>query len=508
MTAAEEPFEAVIGLEVHVHLKTRTKMFCPCPVDYGVGPNRHTCPVCLALPGALPVANRRAVELAVRTGLAVGGQVNRRSVFARKNYFYPDLPKGYQISQYEEPLVTGGSLEIAVDGAGGSGEPIVKRVGLTRIHMEEDAGKSIHGQAHGQGDGQGDAEWKWDGEHEREDESHMDLDRAGVPLLEIVSEPDLRSAAEAAAYLRALRSILRTLEASDADMEKGQLRCDVNLSLRPRGRSELGTRTEIKNLNSFRFVQEAIEAEIERQTEVLEEGGRVVQATLLYDPQSRATRVMRVKENADDYRYFPDPDLVPLEIDPAQIEAIRTGLPELPEARRRRFEAEHGLAPHDAGLLAASRPLADFFEAAAAAHGTPRTVANWMLRDLLATLKERDAEIEDTAITPETLAGLLRLVDAGRLTPRSARELLPELVQRGGDPEALVRERGLEAVSDTGALEAAVDEVLAAHPEQAARCRVGETKLLNFLMGQVMRRTGGKASPNAVREILARKLEG
>jgi len=514
MSPATEPFEAVIGLEVHVHLKTRTKMFCPCPVRYGVGPNHHTCPVCLALPGALPVANRRAVELAVRTGLAVGGRVNPRSVFARKNYFYPDLPKGYQISQYEEPLITGGSLEIAVDGAGGSGEPVVKRVGLTRIHMEEDAGKSIHGQAHGQGDGQGDAEWdgEWERdrqwEREREDESHMDLDRAGVPLLEIVSEPDLRSAAEAGAYLRALRAVLRTLEASDADMEKGQLRCDVNLSLRPRGRSELGTRTEIKNLNSFRFVQEAIEAEIERQTEVLEDGGRVVQATLLYDPETRSTRVMRIKENADDYRYFPDPDLVPLEIEPAQIEAIRAALPELPEARRRRFEAEHDLAPQDAGLLASSRPLADFFEAAAAAHGTPRTVANWMLRDLLATLKERDAEVEDTAITPEALAGLLRLVDAGRLTPRSARELLPELVERGGDPEALVRERGLEAVSDTGALEAAVDEVLAAHPEQAARCRAGETKLLNFLMGQVMRRTGGKASPNAVREILARKLEG
>jgi len=510
MTAAEEPFEAVIGLEVHVHLKTRTKMFCPCPVRYGGGPNRHTCPVCLALPGALPVANRRAVELAVRTGLAVGGRVNPRSVFARKNYFYPDLPKGYQISQYEEPLITGGGLEIAVEGGDASAGPAVKRIRLTRIHMEEDAGKSIHGQGNGERDGEREQQWEQEQQwkREREDESHMDLDRAGVPLLEIVSEPDLRSAAEAGAYLRALRAVLRTLEASDADMEKGQLRCDVNLSLRPRGRSELGTRTEIKNLNSFRFVQEAIAAEIERQTEVLEDGGRVVQATLLYDPQTRSTRVMRVKENADDYRYFPDPDLVPLQLDPAQIEAIRAALPELPEARRRRFEAEHGLAPHDAGLLAASRPLADFFEAAAAAHGTPRTVANWMLRDLLATLKERDAEVEDAAITPEGLAGLLRLVDAGRLTPRSARELLPDLVERGGDPEALVRERGLEAVSDTGALEAAVDEVLAAHPEQAARCRAGETKLLNFLMGQVMRRTGGKASPNAVREILARKLEG
>ncbi len=480
-----ERWEPVIGLEVHVHLRTESKLFCGCAVAYGEEPNQRVCPVCLALPGALPVLNERAVEHAIRAGLAVGGEVQRRSVFARKNYFYPDLPKGYQISQYESPVVLGGHLDIDTDEEGDG-----KRVGLTRIHMEEDAGKSIHD----------------DAEHV-EDESHMDLNRAGVPLLEIVSEPDLRSAAEASAYLRALRGVLRTIDVSDADMEKGQFRCDANVSLRPRGETAFGTRTEIKNLNSFRFVEAAIEAEIERQAEVLEDGGRVQQATMLFDPDRGRTRVMRFKENADDYRYFPDPDLIPLELGEAQIEAVRASLPELPERRRQRFEAAYGLPSHAARLLTESRALADFFEAAAEVHGTPRTVANWMLRDLLQALKEGDRELEAAAVTPEAFARLIQLVDEGRVAPRGARGLVPELVARGGDPEAWVRERGLEAVSDTGLLETAVDEVLAANPEAVASYRAGEKKLANFLMGQVMKRTQGKASPGAVREILARKLE-
>ena len=487
MSDVLERWEPVIGLEVHVHLKTASKLFCRCAVRYGEEPNHQVCPVCLALPGSLPVLNRRAVELAVRVGLAVGGTVHPRSVFARKNYFYPDLPKGYQISQYEEPLVRGGTVEIESEGEGG--EPRARRIRLTRIHMEEDAGKSIHG------------EW------ERRDESHMDLNRTGVPLVEIVSEPDLRSAAEASAYLRALRALLRYVDASDADMEKGQMRCDVNLSLRPRGSQALGTRTETKNVNSFRFVEAAIEAEIARQAEVLDEGGSVAQATMLFDSASGRTQVMRVKENADDYRYFPDPDLIPLELDPAWIAEVRAGLPELPARRRARFEAEHGLPAHEAHLLTGSRALADFFEAAARAHGSPRSIANWVVRDLLQVLREGEREIEDAALRPEGLADLVGMVERGRLTPQSAREVLRALVEEGGDPEALVRARGLEALSDAGLLETAAAEVLAAHPEMVGRYRAGETKVLNFLMGQVMKRTGGKASPGLVREILSRKLE-
>jgi len=479
-------YDAVIGLEVHVHLKTRSKLFCDAPVVYGAPPNHAVTPVCLALPGVLPVLNRRAVELAVRAGLATHCSVHPRSVFARKNYFYPDLPKGYQISQYEEPLCTGGWIEIQV----GEGERAeAHRIGITRIHMEEDAGKSVHDDSLAGAEG-----------------SLVDLNRAGVPLLEIVSEPDLRSAAEAGAYLRTLRSILRTIEVSDADMEKGQFRCDANVSLRPKGSPAFGTRAEIKNLNSFRFVEGAIAHEIERQARILDEGGRVVQSTLLYDPAAGRTRVMRVKENADDYRYFPDPDLVPLVIPPEEIERVRLELPELPDQKRIRLEAEYGLTAYDARGLTASRALADFFEAVARAHGSAKTVANWILRDVLQVLKEADAEPEAIRLEPAAFVRLLALVDAGRVTARSARELLPELLLRGGDPEALVRERGLEAVSDAGLLEAAADEVIAAHADSAARVRAGEEKILNFLMGQVMKRTGGKASPVAVREILARKL--
>jgi aspartyl-tRNA(Asn)/glutamyl-tRNA(Gln) amidotransferase subunit B len=473
-------YETVIGLEVHVHLRTRTKLFSSADVAYGDAPNHHVTPVCLALPGALPVLNGAAVELAARVALATHCKLHARSVFARKHYFYPDLPKAYQISQYEEPLATGGWLEIET-AAGG-----VRRIGITRIHMEEDAGKSLH--------------------EAGDPETQVDLNRAGVPLVEIVSEPELRSAEEAGAYLRKLRQLLRWVEASDADMEKGQLRCDANVSIRPRGETQLGTRTEIKNLNSFRFVEVAIRAEAARQAEVLEGGGRIQQATLGFDPERTRLFVMRLKENADDYRYFPDPDLIPLLLPEERIERIRAALPELPDVREQRFQSEHGLAAADAHTLVVSRALADWFEAAARAHGNAKLVANWVLRDVLAALRERDLEIEAARLTPEGLAALLRLVDAGRVTAKSARSLLPELLLSGGDPAALVQERGLEAVADEGALEAAVEQVLAANAKAVAAYAAGDAKSLNFLMGQVMRSTGGKADPARVRELILERL--
>jgi aspartyl-tRNA(Asn)/glutamyl-tRNA(Gln) amidotransferase subunit B len=478
-------YEVVIGLEVHTQLRTESKLFSPAPVSYGRPPNHAVHPICLALPGVLPVLNARAVELAIRAALATHCKVHRRSIFARKNYFYPDLPKGYQISQYEDPIATGGFIEVAFE----DGDTArTRRVGLTRIHMEEDAGKSIHDPALA-----GDA-------------TQVDLNRAGVPLLEIVSEPDLRSPAEASAYLRTLRQILRYIEVSDADLEKGHFRCDANVSLRPHGASRLGTRTELKNLNSFRFVEAALEAEIARQAVLLDRGERVQQATLGFDPATRRTRVLRLKENADDYRYFPDPDLIPLQLSDEQIERVRGSLPELAEQKCERFQREYGVSEYDARQLTSSRPLADFFEAATGAHGTAKSVANWMLRDLRETLGALELEIDAARLTPQGFAALIELVDAGRTTAKSARELLPELVRDGGEPERLIRERGLEAVSDRGVLEAAVAAVIAENAENAARYRAGEEKVLNFLMGQVMKRTGGKASPGAVRELLARKL--
>jgi aspartyl-tRNA(Asn)/glutamyl-tRNA(Gln) amidotransferase subunit B len=475
-------FETVIGLEVHVHLATRTKLFCGCAVGYGDAPNAHTCPVCLALPGALPVLNGGAVDLAIRMGLATHCKIQPRSIFARKNYFYPDLPKGYQISQYEEPLATGGWLEIQIDP---KAEP--RRIGLTRIHMEEDAGKSIH-----------DASGR--------DGTRVDLNRAGVPLIEIVSEPDLRSAEEAGAYLRALHAILRYVAASDADLEKGHFRCDANVSIRRPG-APFGTRTELKNLNSFRAVEGAIRAETARQRAIVDDGGRVQQATLRFDLESERIQVMRLKENADDYRYFPDPDLTVLVLDPVRVDAIRAALPELPEARRARFAKQYGLPEYDARLLTASRALADFFDAAAA-QAPPKTIANWLLRDVLGALRERSAEIDATALTPAAFAALVRLAEDGKVTPANARALVPELLDRGGDPTALVRERGLEALSGEDALAPVVDAVLAEQTAAVATYRGGDEKALHFLMGQVMRKTQGKADAKSVRELLIARLGG
>ena len=490
-----EHWEWVIGLEVHTHLKTESKLFSPAPVVYGAEPNHAVHPIDLALPGVLPVLNERVVELAIRLGLAIHGTVNPVSVFARKNYFYPDLPKGYQISQFEDPIVSDGWLEIEPEvrgqakkkaAAGGGGR---RRIGITRAHIEEDAGKSIHDVAIAG----------------RED-SCIDLNRAGVPLLEIVSEPDMRTAAEASAYLRALRSILRYIGVSDADMEKGQFRCDANVSVRPRGSRELGTRTEIKNLNSFVHVEEAIEAEARRQIELIEDGGTVVQATMGFDPVRRRTSVQRLKENSDDYRYFPDPDLIPLRIEADRIEAVRASLPELPDEKRSRFGSEYGLSDYDAGVLTANRELAAFFEETAKACGSPKAAANWLTRDLLRELRERDVELEETSLTPAILASLIRLVEEGRLTARSAAELFPDLVSDGGDPEALMRERGLEAVSDAGAIDGLVDQVVEAYPDVVQQIREGDDKPLNFLMGKVMQASRGKAVPAQVRKTLIARI--
>ncbi len=496
MTDWRDRYELVIGLEVHTHLKTASKLFSPAPVRYGDAPNHAVHPIDLALPGVLPVLNERAVELAIRLGLAIHATVNPVSVFARKNYFYPDLPKGYQISQYEDPIVSGGWLEIdvALNVAPNveRGESATRRrIGITRAHLEEDAGKSIHDDAVAGGS-----------------DSAIDLNRAGVPLLEIVSEPDLRTPEEASSYLRTLRAILRALEVSDADMEKGQFRCDANVSVRRKGETTFGTRTEIKNLNSFAHVEDAIEVEAVRQIELIEDGKSVVQATMGYDPDRRRTHVQRLKENADDYRYFPDPDLIELRIDPARIESVRASLPELPDQRRARFESEYALSPYEAGLLTTSRTLADFFEATARASGSPKSASNWIIRDLLRVLKERDLEVEQTALSPDMLASLIRLVDAGRLTARSAAEIFPTLVAEGGDPERLMVERGLEAVSDSGSIDRFVDQVIAAHPDVVAQIRSGDDKPLNFLMGQVMKASQGKAEPGSVRKALAQKIRG
>ena len=489
-------YESVIGLEVHTHLRTDSKLFSPAPVRYGDEPNCNTHPIDLALPGVLPVLNRAVIDLAIRVGLATNSTINERSVFSRKNYFYPDLPKGYQISQYEEPTVSDGWLEIEVPVATGGKkgkkgkhpEPIKKRVGITRAHLEEDAGKSIHDSALAGS------------------ETLVDLNRSGVPLLEIVSEPDLRSAAEASAYLRKLRAILRYIGVSDADMEKGQFRCDANVSLRRPG-DELGTRTEIKNLNSFAFVEAAINAEIERQAEVLDDGGEVVQATMAFDSNSNRTSVMRLKENADDYRYFDDPDLIPLQITEADVEAVRAVLPELPDAKRDRFLSDFGLSRMDATTLTANLVLAQLFEATLEVYNQPKSIANWIQRDVLQFVRDKDIEIEATELTPANLASLVELVDTGRLTVKNGREVFLVLAESGRDPAQIMAERSLEAVQDTGLIEGVAKEVLANNPDSVTAYREGDGKVLNFLMGQVMKATKGKASPADVKRILESELQ-
>ena len=474
-------FEAVIGLEVHAQLLTASKIFCSCSTEFGATPNSHVCPVCLGMPGSLPVLNRRVVEFAVKLALATNARVNPVSVFARKNYFYPDLPKGYQISQYELPLAEGGYIEIEVDGA-------KKRIGLVRIHMEEDAGKLIH--------------------DETRPVSYVDFNRTGVPLLEIVSEPDMRSPEEAVAYLKKLRSILRYLEICDGNMEEGSLRCDANVSVRPKGSETFGTKVELKNMNSFKHVQRALEYEIKRQIALILDGKEVVQETRLFDVSRGVTQPMRGKEEAHDYRYFPDPDLVPVEIDEAFVEEVRKTLPELPDEKKARFIKEYQLPAYDAEIITSSRRLAEFFEACVRLFPKPKLLSNWIMTEVLRELNREGKEIDETRLTPENFTELLRLLDEGVISSTAAKKVFPEVYATGRSPREIVEEKGLKQESDEAALLEVCKKILEAHPKEVEKYRKGKKNVIGFFVGQVMRETRGKANPKVVNQLLTKLLEG
>ena len=470
-------FETVIGLEIHTQMKTKSKIFCGCSTEFGAPPNTHTCPVCLGMPGSLPVLNRQVVHNAIKLALACDFTINRRNQFARKNYFYPDLPKGYQISQYELPIAEHGRLEIEVDGN-------KKTIGITRAHMEEDAGKLVHS--------------------DTEPESYVDLNRTGTPLLEIVSEPDLRSPEEAVAYLKKLHAIVRYLDISDGNMQEGSFRCDANISLRPVGQEEFGTRTELKNMNSFRNVQLALEYEERRQRDILLDGGEVIQQTLLWNPDKGVTEPMRGKEEAHDYRYFPDPDLVPVEIDDAWIAQVQDEMPELPDARRQRFMEEMNLPEYDATILTASRDLADFFEAVLADYNNPKKVSNFIGTELL---REYPAERMDACpVTPGQLASLLAMVDKGTISGKIAKTVFTDMLASGADPEQIVKDKGLVQMSDEGELVALIREIIEANPAQAQQYRDGKTKVIGFFVGQLMQKTRGKANPQLANKLFRQEL--
>ena len=477
-------YEAVIGLEVHAEMLTASKIFCGCSARFGAAPNENTCPLCLGMPGVLPVLNRRVVEFAIKAGLATHCAIAPLSRWARKNYFYPDLPKGYQISQYELPICTAGRVDIEVDGA-------PRSIRLTRIHMEEDTGKNIHDQ-HG-------------------DASLVDYNRCGVPLLEIVSEPDIRTAAEAGAYLRKLRQVLQYLEVCDGNMEEGSFRCDANISVRPRGSDTLGTKAEVKNMNSFRAVEKAIEHEIERQIDLVSHGERVVQETRLWDPDREETRPMRSKESAHDYRYFPDPDLLPLEVSREWVAEVQAALPELPDARRARFAEALGLPAYDAEVLTARKDVADYFEAAVAAHANPKAISNWVMGDVLRLVRERKLDealvIREWPLPAERLASMIKLIDDDTISGKIAKTVFEQMVATGQTPEAIVAEQGLSQVSDSGAIEAAIAAVLDANPDKVAEYRSGKDKLFGFFVGQVMKATQGKANPGKVNALLKERLD-
>lgn len=472
-------WEVVIGLEVHVQLNTQSKIFCACSTAFGAEPNAHTCPVCLAMPGALPVLNEAAVDKAIAFGLAIGAELNRRSIFARKNYFYPDLPKGYQISQYEIPVVGRGHLDILL----ANGEE--KRIGITRAHLEEDAGKSLHEAYNG--------------------ESGIDLNRAGTPLLEIVSEPDLRSASDAVAYLKKLHALVRYLDISDGNMQEGSFRCDANVSLRRPG-EPYGTRAEIKNLNSFRFLEKAIGFEIARQADILESGGKVVQETRLYDANQGETRSMRSKEEANDYRYFPDPDLLPLQLDDKRIEQVRKALPELPDARKARFMEQYGLPAYDAAVLTAARELADYFEVVALGQDA-KVAANWVMGELLGALNKTNLEIDNCPVAAEELRQLLARIADQTISGKIAKEIFEILFHEGGTVDAIIDARGLRQITDTSAIVAMIDDIIAKNPQQAADYRSGKEKLFGFFVGQVMKASQGKANPDQVNALLRERLQ-
>jgi aspartyl-tRNA(Asn)/glutamyl-tRNA(Gln) amidotransferase subunit B len=476
-------YEAVIGLEVHVQLSTRTKIFCGCATSFGAPPNENVCPVCLGLPGALPVLNKQAVEMAIKAALALNCQVRPVSRFARKNYFYPDLPKGYQISQYDQPLAEHGFVDITVDENS-------RRIGVTRVHMEDDAGKSIH-----------------DGFKDSDRYSYVDLNRSGTPLIEIVSEPDMRSSDEAYAYVTELKQALQFIDVSSCDMEKGHLRCDANVSVRLRGAPEFGTKAEIKNLNSFRFLKLAIDYEIPRQIAVIESGGKVVQETRLYNVDSGETVSMRSKEHAHDYRYFPEPDLVPLRISGEWLARLKSAMPELPRAKRERFVREYGLREYDAQVLTAARSNSEYFERALSVSGDPRTTANWVMGDLIAALKEENKDYAESPVSPENLGELVSLIRKGELSSKLAKEIFPKMYATGDSPRAIMDREGLKQISDTSAIEKIIDEILAANPKQIEQYKAGKTAVMGFLVGQVMKASRGQANPAAVNEMLRSKLQ-
>ena len=473
-------YEAIIGLEVHAQLLTKTKIFCSCSTEFGAPPNTHTCPVCLGMPGVLPVLNRKVVDYAIRMALATNCTIARESRFARKNYFYPDLPKGYQISQYELPIAEHGHVFIEVNSER-------RRIGITRIHMEEDAGKLIH--------------------DPHRPVSAVDFNRTGVPLIEIVSEPDMRTPEEAGAYLRQVRAILQYLEICDGNMEEGSFRCDANISIRPVGTDTFGTRTELKNMNSFKHVENALIYEIERQEGIVEDGRELIQETRLWDEAKGVTVSMRGKEEAHDYRYFPDPDLLPLVIDGGWTEAIRSTLPELPDEKRARFIEAYGIPLYDAQVLTSSRPLADYFEACVEHFPEPKIVSNWVMGSVLAMLKAENKTIGESPVSAERLAELLRLIDSGVISGKIAKTVLDEMVSSGKPPEAIVQEKGLVQVTDTDAITEVVKQVVSDHEKEVLDYRAGKTKLFGFFVGQVMKATRGKANPKMVNEILKSLLE-
>ncbi|MBE0425234.1 MAG: Asp-tRNA(Asn)/Glu-tRNA(Gln) amidotransferase subunit GatB [Nitrospirae bacterium] len=476
-------YEAIIGLEVHAQMLTETKIFCGCSTKFGSEPNTQTCPVCIGMPGVLPVLNKKALEYAIKTGLAMNCTISKFSRFARKNYFYPDLPKGYQISQYELPICEHGNIEIVVNGN-------IRKIGITRIHMEEDAGKNIH-------EGAGNY-------------SFVDLNRAGVPLMEIVSEPDIRSAREAVEYMKKMRTILRYLGVCDGNMEQGSLRCDANVSVRPVGQKEFGVKTELKNINSFRFVEKALDYEIKRQIKVIKEGGKILQETRLWDSTQGITEPMRGKEEAHDYRYFPEPDLVPVVVDQKWIDEINASLPELPDIKRERFVSVYGLPENDADFFTSDKPIADWYEEATASYALSvsghKVVSNWVKGELTRLLNEENRSIEECPLKPLQLADMLTLIDKGTISGKIAKTVFEEMYKTGKDAEVIIKEKGLVQITDEGEIEKAVDEIIAKYPKEVERFKAGEEKLIGFFIGQIMKATKGKANPQIVNELLKKKL--